>query len=472
MTIALSIIILSTVIALGKVLGRCKLFGISLGVTWILFVGIIFSHFGLTLEAELLHFLKELGLILFVYSIGMQVGPSFFSSFRAGGIKLNLLSTILVLLGVGTTAVLIKLTGTDGPTMIGVMSGAVTNTPGLGAAQQAFVDANGGDPSGIALGYAVSYPLGVVGAILAFILVKKTLYRKSSGSVASSAKTTDNADYEVRKIEQDAQSRGLKYVHKKIIISKRKINGKHLGSLEFEKFIGASIIRIRRAGIEISAKPQTVLQLGDVVTVVGAEESIKAMEKILGNSVKKLDEPNLIAIFAGIAAGCALGSIPIHIPGIPQPIKLGLAGGPLIVSILISYFGPRLKLVTYSTTSANLMIREIGISIFLACVGLQAGTGFVDTIVNKGGLIWIAYGAVITLLPLLLSSLIGKYLFKLNYNTLIGLLAGASTNPPALAFASEQAAGSDEAAVAYATVYPLTMFLRVLCAQLMMLLML
>ena len=314
MTIALSIIILSTVIALGKVLGRCKLFGISLGVTWILFVGIIFSHFGLTLEAELLHFLKELGLILFVYSIGMQVGPSFFSSFRAGGIKLNLLSTILVLLGVGTTAVLIKLTGTDGPTMIGVMSGAVTNTPGLGAAQQAFVDANGGDPSGIALGYAVSYPLGVVGAILAFILVKKTLYRKGSGSVALPAKTTDNADYEVRKIEQDAQSRGLKYVHKKIIISNRKINGKHLGSLEFEKVIGASIIRIRRAGIEISAKPQTVLQLGDVVTVVGAEESIKAMEKILGNSVKKLDEPNLIAIFAGIAAGCALGSIPIHIP--------------------------------------------------------------------------------------------------------------------------------------------------------------
>lgn len=472
MTIALSIIILSTVIALGKVLGRCKLFGISLGVTWILFVGIIFSHFGLTLEAELLHFLKELGLILFVYSIGMQVGPSFFSSFRAGGIKLNLLSTILVLLGVGTTAALIKLTGIDGPTMVGVMSGAVTNTPGLGAAQQAFVDANGGDPSGIALGYAVSYPLGVVGAILAFILVKKTLYRKGSGSVALPAKTTDNADYEVRKIEQDAQSRGLKYVHKKIIISKRKINGKHLGSLEFEKFIGASIIRIRRAGIEISAKPQTVLQLGDVVTVVGAEESIKAMEKILGNSVKKLDEPNLIAIFAGIAAGCALGSIPIHIPGIPQPIKLGLAGGPLIVSILISYFGPRLKLVTYSTTSANLMIREIGISIFLACVGLQAGTGFVDTIVNKGGLIWIAYGAVITLLPLLLSSLIGKYLFKLNYNTLIGLLSGACTNPPALAFASEQDASSDEAAVAYATVYPLTMFLRVLCAQLMMLLML
>lgn len=472
MTIALSIIILSTVIALGKLLGRCKIAGISLGVTWILFVGIIFSHFGFNLNPELLHFVKELGLILFVYSIGMQVGPSFFSSFRSGGIKLNLLSTILVLLGVGTTAALIKLTGTDGPTMVGVMSGAVTNTPGLGAAQQAFVDANGGDPSGIALGYAVSYPLGVVGAILAFILIKKTLYRKENNLAPTPAKNSDNVDNEVRKIEQDARSRGLKFVHKKIIISKRKLNGKHLGSLEFEKFMGVSITRIRRAGIEIAATPDTILQLGDVVTVVGAEESVAGMEKILGNSVKKLDEPNLIAIFAGIAAGCALGSIPIHIPGIPQPIKLGLAGGPLIVSILISYFGPRLKVVTYTTTSANLMIREIGISLFLACVGLEAGTGFVDTIVNKGGLLWIAYGAIITLLPLLLSALIGKFILKLKYNTLIGLLAGACTNPPALAFASEQDSNSDEAAVAYATVYPLTMFLRVLCAQLMVLFML
>lgn len=469
MTIALSIIILSTVIALGKFLGTCKVFGISLGVTWILFVGIVFSHFGFNPDPAILHFLKELGLILFVYSIGMQVGPSFFSSFRSGGIKLNLLSTILVLLGVATSAVLIKLTGIDGPTMVGIMSGAVTNTPGLGAAQQAYADACGGDPSGIALGYAVSYPLGVVGAILAFILVKQSLYRKENIKAPGPAANTDNVDYEVRKIEKDARERGLKFVHKKIIISKRKLNGKHLGSLEFEKYMGVSIIRIRRAGIEIFAKPDTILQLGDVVTVVGSEEGIAGMEKILGNSVKKLDEPNLIAIFAGIAAGCALGSIPIHIPGIPQPIKLGLAGGPLIVSILVSYFGPRLKVVTYTTTSANLMIREIGISLFLACVGLEAGTGFVDTIVNKGGLVWIAYGAIITLVPILLCSIIGKYLFKLKYNTLVGLLAGACTNPPALAFASEQDPNSDDAAVAYATVYPLTMFLRVLCAQLMML---
>ena len=260
-------------------------------------------------------------------------------------------------------------------------------------------------------------------------------------------------------------------MHPRIIISKRNLNGKRLGSLEFEKIRGASITRIRRSGIEIMANADTILQMGDVVTVVGAEQSVAAMEKILGNSVKKLDEPNLIAFFAGIAAGCALGSIPIHFPGIPQPVKLGLAGGPLIVAILLGYFGPRFKVVTYTTTSANLMIREIGISLFLACVGLEAGTGFVDTIVNKGGLIWIAYGAIITIVPLLICGLIGRFFMKLGYNTLIGVLAGASTNPPALAFAGEQDKNSDEAAVGYATVYPLTMFLRVLCAQLMILMM-
>ncbi|MGN1225961.1 MAG: TrkA C-terminal domain-containing protein [Candidatus Cryptobacteroides sp.] len=469
MSLALSIIILSTVIALGKFLGRCKIFGVSLGVSWILFVGIIFSHFGFNLDPSLLHFIKELGLIFFVYSIGMQVGPSFFSSFRSGGIKLNLLAIMVVLLGVGTTATLAKLTGIDGPTMVGIMSGAVTNTPGLGAAQQAYADSTGGDPSSIALGYAVSYPLGVVGAILSFILLKNLLYKKEKNLPIS--KTAEPVDRKLEKIEQEARSKGLKYVHKKIIISKRKLNGKRLGSLEFEKFMGASITRIRRAGIEITAHSDTILQLGDVVTVVGAEDAVAAMEKILGNSLKKLDEPNLIAIFAGIAAGCALGSIPIHFPGIPQPIKLGLAGGPLIVSILISYFGPRFKVVTYTTTSANLMIREIGISLFLACVGLEAGTGFVDTILHKGGLLWIAYGAIITVLPLLLSALIGQFLMKLKCNTLLGVLSGACTNPPAIAFASEMDSESDEAAVAYATVYPLSMFLRVICAQLMVLLM-
>lgn len=459
MSLALSIIILSTVIALGKILGRCKIFGISLGVTWILFVGIVFAHFGYTLDGKILHFIKEFGLILFVYSIGMQVGPSFFSSFRSGGIKLNLLAVILVLLGVCTTYIITQITGTDAPTMIGVMSGAVTNTPGLGAAQQAYSDAAGVSNPDIALGYAVAYPLGVVGCILSFILLKATLFRKESPK----AETNSKAKKEVQVNDH--------FVHKKIIISKRKLNGMVLGKLEFDHYLGANITRIRRAGIEINAGPETILQLGDVVTVVGSASGVAAMEKVLGNSIKKLDEPNLIAFFAGIALGCALGSIPIFFPGIPQPVKLGLAGGPLIVAILLGYFGPRFKIVTYTTTSANLMIREIGIALFLACVGLEAGTGFVDTIVNKGGLIWVLYGAIITVLPLLICGLLGKYLFKIRYNTLIGLLSGASTNPPALAFAGEQDKSSDESAVAYATVYPLTMFLRVLCAQLMMLFM-
>lgn len=465
MSIGLSIIVLSAVIALGKLLGGYKLFGISLGVTWILFVGIVFSHFGFNLDPQILHFMKEFGLIMFVYSIGMQVGPSFFSSFRAGGVKLNLLAALVVLTGVGVTVIITKLTGIDPPTMVGVMSGAVTNTPGLGAAQQAYTDAVGSGSPTIALGYAVAYPLGVVGCILSFILLKAIFYRNEAPLV----KKTESMTTESKELVE--QTEGAKMVQKEIIVSKRKINGKSLAKLEFEKYLGVSITTIRRAGIEISAKPETVIQLGDIVSVVGSEPAVDAMTKVLGNSLKKLDSPNLISIFAGIALGCALGMIPFHFPGIPQPVKLGLAGGPLIVSILISCFGPRLKVVTYTTNGANLMIREIGISLFLACVGLEAGNGFVDTIVNKGGYIWIAYGAMITILPLLFCGFLGKVVMKIRYNTLIGVLAGSSTNPPALAFAGEQDKNSDEAAVGYATVYPLAMFLRVLAAQMMVLLM-
>lgn len=461
MSLALSFIIISTVIALGKILGRCKIFGISLGVTWILFVGIVFSHFGYVLDSSILHFLKEFGLILFVYSIGMQVGPSFFSSFRAGGVKLNALATLVVLFGVLTTCAIIFITGKEPSTLVGVMSGAVTNTPGLGAAQQAYLDSTGNSAADIALGYAVAYPLGVVGCILSFIFMKFVFY--------SGAKATEKPVERLQSVPVSLE-KGSKYIQKKYIISKRKLNGMQLGKLEFDKYIGATITKIRRAGIEIAATEQTILQLGDIVTAVGPELAVNNLEKVLGNSVKRLDEPNLIAIFAGIALGCALGSIPISFPGIPQPVKLGLAGGPLIVAILMGYFGPRFKIVTYSTTSANLMIREIGISLFLACVGLEAGTGFVDTLVNKGGFVLILYGAFITLIPLLLCGMIGKFLMKIDYNTLIGVLSGSCTNPPALAFAGEQDKNSDRAAVGYATVYPLTMFLRVLSAQLMILL--
>jgi len=458
MNIAYSIIILSIVIALGKVLGRCKIFGISLGVTWILFVGIVLAHFGYTLDTELLHFIKDFGLILFVYSIGMQVGPSLFTSYWSGGIKLNLLASILVLCGVAVTYILIKFTGTDAATMVGVMSGAVTNTPGLGAAQQAYIDATGGSPSVIAQGYAVAYPLGVLGCILSLVFMKSFF-------------KGENSTIEPKQEELPDIRLSKNLIQKKISISKHKLNGTVLSKLEYDKASGVTITKILRSGIELTARPDAILQLGDVLTVVGTKEAVAGMEKLLGNSIRRLNEPNLVSIFAGIALGCALGSIPFHIPGIPQPVKLGLAGGPLVVAILISHFGPRFKVITYTTAGANLMIREMGISLFLACVGLEAGVGFFDTLIHGNGLIWIVYGVIITMVPLILCGILGKFVFKLRYNTLIGVLSGASTNPPALAFAGEQDKNSDEAAVGYATVYPLTMFLRVLAAQIMILFM-
>lgn len=472
--IAHSILILALVIALGKVLGRFKIKGISLGVTWVLFVGILFSHFHMTLDANLLHFLKEFGLILFVYSIGLQVGPGFFHSFRAGGVKLNLLAVLVCVLGALTAIILHYCTGTPITTMTGIMSGAVTNTPGLGAAQAAYSDAFGMSSPDIALGYAVAYPLGVVGAILSFVLIKNLFYRK--GMVISQPKNAQPIDYKAEEREaenailrQHAEAAQTAFISRRILISKKSLNGKRLDELKFEEILGASITRVRRAGLDLRASGSFRLQYGDLVTVVGSKESVASVEKVLGNSLKRLDQPNLIPIFFGIALGVLLGSIPIVFPGIPQPVKLGLAGGPLIVSILMSHFGPRMKVITYTTASANLMLREIGISIFLACVGLEAGSGFVDTIVNKGGYIWILYGALITLIPLLICALIGRYCLKLNYLTLIGVLSGASTNPPALAYASDIDKNSDDASVSYATVYPLTMFLRVLIAQMIIL---
>ncbi|MDD6364726.1 MAG: TrkA C-terminal domain-containing protein [Bacteroidales bacterium] len=472
--VAHSMLILALVIALGKLLGKYKIKGISLGVTWVLFTGILFSHFKMTLDSNLLHFLKEFGLILFVYSIGLQVGPGFFSSFKAGGVKLNLLAVLVCILGAGTAIGIHFITGTEMTTMTGIMSGAVTNTPGLGAAQTAYSDMHGGNSPDIALGYAVAYPLGVVGAILSFIIIRKLFYRKGTLSATAIREvgtdiSEEKKEAETSIISKHSEAAKTSFISRKILISKRSLNGKRLDELKFEEILGASIIRIRRAGLDLRATPEFRLQYGDLVTVVGSSESVASVEKVLGNSLKRLDEPNLIPIFLGIALGVIFGSLPISFPGMPQAVKLGLAGGPLIISILLSSFGPRLKVITYTTTSANLMIREIGICIFLACVGLEAGSGFVDTIVNKGGYIWIAYGALITLIPLLVCGLIGRYCMKLNYLTLIGVLSGASTNPPALAYSNEVDRNSDEAAVGYATVYPLTMFLRVLIAQMMIL---
>lgn len=474
--IAHSILLLAMVIALGKQLGKSKIAGVSLGVTWVLFTGILFSHFGYTIDHNLLHFLKEFGLILFVYSIGLQVGPGFFSSLRSGGLKLNMLALFICLGGVGCALAIHVLTQIPTTTVTGIMSGAVTNTPGLGAAQAAYADRFSTEAPQIAQGYAVAYPLGVIGAILSFLLLKTVFYRNLTPDKGQDKSKKEHIDYSTKQSSQqtalsaNSEPADTRFISRRIIISKKSLNGKSLENLHFEQMLGVSVTRIRRAGVELKANEHFRLQYGDLVSVVGSKESITQAEKVLGNSLKRLDEPNLVPIFMGIALGVILGSIPVAFPAMPQPVKLGLAGGPLIASILLSHFGPRMNVITYTTASANLMLREVGISLFLACVGLQAGEGFWETITHAGGAMWIAYGAAITVIPLLIAGVIGRFVLKLDYLSLIGVMAGATTNPPALAFAGEQDKRSEAAAVSYATVYPLTMFLRVLLAQLMILL--
>lgn len=535
--------ILALTIMLGILLGRVKIAGISLGATFILFVGILFGELGMKVDRSLLHFFQEFGLILFVFSIGLQVGPSFFSNFKKGGRTLNLLATLNVVLAVVVTTVIYFLSGVPLQTMVGIMSGAITNTPGLGAAQQAYSEIVGVDDPSIGMGYAVAYPLGVVGIILSIILIRwigrvnikeeeakleeerseeelsaipislqvtnpalfghtvKSLTELLHGRKFVVSRIWKKATDEIhiatidtvlsegdrifviteqphidalivtvgRKLHIDRKRwilEGSKYVSRKLVVTNREINGRTLKNLNLRALYGVNVTRIYRAGVEIVASPNFALQYGDRLNVVGSDAAIDSMEELIGNSIKRLDEPNLVTIFLGIALGILVGSIPIMFPGIPQPVKLGLAGGPLVVAILIARFGYKLKLVAYTTTSANLILREMGISIFLACVGLNAGNGFVDTLVNNGGFVWVGYGLLITLIPLLVVGLLGRFVFKLNYLQLSGMMAGATTDPPALAYANSLS-DSDAAAVGYTTVYPLTMFLRVLAAQLM-----
>ncbi|MDP3398124.1 MAG: putative transporter [Bacteroidales bacterium] len=542
-SVAQSVVILAAVISVGILLSKIKIANISFGITWILFAGIAFSHFGLKINPGVLHFAKEFGLILFVYSIGLQVGPGFFSSFKKGGIKLNLIASGIVLAGVATTLIIHYATSLPMSTMTGILSGAITNTPGLGAAQQTYLDINGSTDPSIAMGYAVAYPLGVLGIIFSIVLVKivfrinldnesemikerekdnpeetlklsiqinnpaifgrtieevkklsgrsfviSRVWRSNDEIKIAGAETMlgegnkvlvvlQKADKEsviallgreTEFIENEWSIDNINVVPRRVLVTKDYVNGKSLSELKLGKAFGITVTRINRAGVDLVAKPYLKLQIGDRLTIVGTTESIDAAAKVLGNSMHRLREPNLAAIFLGIVLGIILGSIPFFIPGIPQPVKLGLAGGPLIIAILMSKFGPKFKLVTYTTMSANLMLREVGISLFLACVGLDAGGGFVDTIVNQGGAIWILYGAIITVVPLFIMGAIGRWYFKLNYFTLMGLMAGSTTDPPALAYANS-AAGNDLPAVSYATVYPLTMFLRVLTAQLLIL---
>lgn len=538
-----SLIVLMLTMAIGIFLSeKLKIKNFSLGVTWILFAGIILSHFGMRLTPQVEHFAKDFGLILFVYSIGLQVGPSFFSSFGKGGLQLNMLAVGVVLTGVLTAFGLHFITGEDMATMVGILSGAVTNTPGLGAAQQAFQDMFGHANPDIATGYAVAYPLGVVGIILSIMLIK-AIFRINLKQEEKDMKAAEESDpnqpivmdiqlmnpavdgksvHEIqstlgidmivsRVIRQDGteeiansetiirlgevmrvltdrphvktieligpikeQQKGESksasgLVSKRIVLTKEQWNGKKIGSLGIRKNYHVNITRVTRAGVDLLATPSLVLQLGDRIMVVGDDKDVAKVADIFGNELKRLDAPNLLPIFLGIVLGIMVGTLPIAIPGLSQPFKLGLAGGSLIIAILIGRFGPLYRLVTFATTSANKMIREIGISLFLAAVGLGAGESFFSTIAD-GGYMWILYGVIITVLPILLMGIIGRLWMKLDYFTLAGLIAGSTTDPPALAYAGSLSQENEKASVAYATVYPLTMFLRVMSAQLIILL--
>ncbi|KAA6341121.1 Aspartate/alanine antiporter [termite gut metagenome] len=543
--VAHTVMLLAFVIATGVTFGGVKIGGVSLGMTMVLFVGIAMSHFGFRMEHSVLHFVREFGLILFVYAVGLQVGPGFFSSFKKEGIQLNLLATGIVVLGVIITLIIHFISEVPMPTMVGILSGAVTNTPGLGAAQEAYSSMNGGvNEPGIALGYAVAYPLGVIGIIFSMIVIRSifrvnlnkeierlnvenskkqnvvdtfsaevknpALFGESIQSlmdlihlkfvisrvmsndgivhIASTETILNEGDKvfvittpknirsvlafigkSVKLTMNDWHKPGCEVLSRKIIVTQPEINGKNISQINLRSRFGVNVTRINRSGIDLVAQSNVKLQIGDKVTVVGTESSLAGAETVLGNKVKRLNAPNLTPIFIGIFLGVLLGSIPFTFSGIPQPVKFGLAGGPLIVAILLSVFGTKLKLITYTTMSANLMIREIGISLFLAAVGLGAGEDFVETIVHGSGLNWVGLGIIITLVPLIIIGIVGRRFFRFDYFTLMGLLAGGTTDPPALAYATTTA-GNDTPSVSYAAVYPLTMFLRVMSAQILILL--
>lgn len=542
-SIAHTAFLYALVIAAGVLLGRVKIFGVSLGVTFVLFVGILIGHFGLTIDAPILNFMKEFGLILFVFSIGLQVGPGFFSSFKHEGIRLNFLAMAIIALNIIVTLAIYFFDGSiEMPMLVGILSGAVTNTPGLGAAEQAlsqlYQDGIITEVPKIALGYAVAYPLGVIGIILAMILVRLVFRVKYADETAKIEK--ENVDslliphvvtYKVEnklivgrtlsdlglminrnfvvsrikrndeiiipnsevtiaendllltvlsepdeealsafigpKIEMDWKAIPAPVVSRRILVSKEEFNGRKIGSLRLRMGYRLNVTRVNRAGVDLLASPNLSLQVGDRLTVVGKIEDIERLAERLGNSMQRLNQPNIFTIFIGILLGIVFGSIPFAIPGMPVPLKLGLAGGPLIIAILIGRYGYKMGLTTYTSTSANLMLREVGICMFLASVGIGAGGEFVAT-VKSGGLMWILWGFLITFIPLLIVGFFGRGYYKLNYYTLSGLMAGSYTDPPALAY-SNKVANNDAPAVAYSTVYPLSMFLRVLTAQILVL---
>lgn len=534
-----AVVVLSLISAIGLGLGKIHICGISLGVTFVFFAGIMAGHFGLSVDPQMLNYAESFGLVIFVYALGLQVGPGFFSSFRKGGFTLNMLAIGVVMLGTLLTVVCSLTTGVSLPDMVGILCGATTNTPALGAAQQTLKQM-GLDSSTPALGCAVAYPLGVIGVILAVLLIRKVLvsrsdlelpekddtnkiyvaafqvhnpavfnqsikdiahmshpkfvisrlWRDGNVSIPTSDKIIkENDRLLVITAEKDAQALTVLFgeqektdwnsedidwnaidsqlISQRIVITRPELNGKKLGALRLRNHYGINISRVYRSGVQLLATPELTLQLGDRLTVVGEAAAIQNVEKVLGNAIKSLKEPNLVAVFIGIILGLALGAIPFTIPGISTPVKLGLAGGPIIIGILIGTFGPRMHMVTYTTRSANLMLRALGLSMYLACLGLDAGAQFFDTVFRPEGVLWIGLGAGLTLIPTLIIGFIAFKIMKIDFGTVSGMLCGSMANPMALNYANDTIPG-DNPSVAYATVYPLSMFLRVIIAQLLL----
>ena len=543
-TMVQAVIIISLVSALGLYLGRIKIFGISLGITFVFFAGIFAGHLGIVVNKDMLYFAQSFGLILFVYALGLQVGPGFFSSLKKGGVAMNMMGLGVILLGLIMTVSLHWVTGVSLSNMVGLLCGAVTNTPALGAAQQALLQIDPANTKGVtdmALACAVAYPLGVVGVILAIIILRAlfadkkqkdlkeqrdtttyvaefhvsnpAIYEKSikdvmkltdkhfvisrvwrNGKVSIPTSDTllhehdhlliisvksdvenikvlfgeqENVDWNKADIDWNAIDSQL--ISRRIAVTRNRVNGVKLGSLRLRNLYGINITRVNRAGIDLLASPDLRLQNGDRLTIVGEANSVNTVGKILGDEIKRLNNPNLLAVFIGISLGMLLGALPITLPGMSTPVKLGIAGGPIIVGILMGAFGPRFHLTTYTTMSANLMLRQLGIIIYLAGLGIDSGVHFFETVFRAEGLLWIGLGFLLTIVPVLIVGFIASQFFKLDYAHNVGMLCGSMANPMALSYANTTVDG-DEPSVSYATVYPLSMFIRVISAQLVLML--
>ena len=536
-----AVVIISLISALGLALGKIRIAGISLGVTFVFFIGILAGHLGLSVDPKMLNYAESFGLIIFVYALGLQVGPGFFSLFRKGGITLNTLALGVLFLGTFMTLMFHFILDVPLSDMVGILCGATTNTPALGAAQQTLIQ-RGLPASGAALSCAVTYPLGVLGVILAIFVIRKLfvtpkdlvaadsehnkpvyitefqvhnpgIFGKTVKEVAHSSTkkfvisrlwrdgrvciptsetvlkdkdhllviTTSENDVDAltmlfgeheakdwNKKDIDWNAIDSQLISQRIVVTRPEINGKKLSSLRLRNHYGINISRVYRSGVQLLATPDLVLQMGDRLTVVGEAAAIQNVESVLGNAVKSLSEPNLVAVFVGIVLGLALGALPITFPGMATPVKLGIAGGPIIVGILIGSFGPRLHMITYTTRSANLMLRAMGLSMYLACLGLDAGRNFFDTVFRPEGLLWIGLGFAITFVPIVIMGLVAMKVNHLDFGSVSGMMCGSMANPMALNYANDTIPG-DNPAVSYATVYPLCMFLRVIIAQMLIL---